>query len=134
MKYIFVILITIFLISGLIACKSGDKSKSSSLFTTISVKELHDSLPNKDFLLANVHIPYQGEIPKTDLFVPYNEIERNIGKLPDKSAKIVLYCRSGSMSNTAANILVKLGYENIIDVPGGMIGWEASGYDLTHRE
>lgn len=35
-------------------------------------------LENKDFLLLNVHITYEGEIQGTDLFVPYNEIEQKL--------------------------------------------------------
>ena len=68
----------------------------------------------KDFLLINVHIPYQGEISGTDLFIPYNELEAKLEKLPsDTAAKLVVYCRSGSMSAIAARILVKLGYTDV---------------------
>lgn len=63
-------------------------------YTVITVTQLKSMLDNKDFLLVNVHIPYAGEIKGTDLFISYNEIERNLGKLPaDKSAGIVVYCR-----------------------------------------
>ncbi len=101
-------------------------------YQVITVTQLKSMLDNKDFLLVNVHVPYEGEIRGTDLFVPYNEIEQKLSKLPsDKGAKIVVYCRSGNMSGIAAKTLTRLGYTNIRDVDGGMIAWEKQGYPLV---
>jgi len=100
----------------------------------ITPAQLSSMLEHKDFLLVNVHIPYEGEIPQTDLFVPYNEIEDNLSKLPkDMGAKIVLYCRSGSMSAIAARELVKLDFTNVSNLAGGMVEWEKQGYDLIRK-
>ena len=91
-------------------------------------------LDKKDFIFVNVHIPYEGEIAKTDAFVPYNEIEKNLDKLPaDKNTKIVLYCRSGRMSSLAAETLVRLGYTNVWNVEGGMGAWETLGLPLKTK-
>lgn len=93
-------------------------------YHNVSVSELKAMMGKKDFLLVNVHIPHQDDIPATDLALPYNEIEQNVSKLPqDKGAKIALYCRSGPMSTEAAAKLVKLGYVNIWNLNGGMIEW-----------
>ncbi len=139
MRTFLFVLVAISLVFSLSACQSKqtpESTKSGTVsFTTTTVKELHDALPNKDFLLVNVHIPYAGEIPETDAFIPYNEIEQNLDKLPaDKDAKIVLYCRSGGMSNAAAKTLVKLGYTSVVDVPGGMNAWRSAGYELIQQE
>ena len=84
--------------------------------------------------LINVHIPYEGEIQDTDLFIPYNEIEQHLDELPaDKDARIVLYCRSGSMSAQAAETLVNLGYTDVWNVDGGMIAWRNSGRTVLNR-
>ncbi len=91
-------------------------------------------LKQKDFFFVNVHVPYEGEIQNTDVFIPYNEIASNLDKLPkDKNAKIVLYCRSGRMSGIAAQTLIKLGYTNVSHLAGGMIAWEKSGYVIIKR-
>ncbi|RPI48770.1 MAG: rhodanese-like domain-containing protein, partial [Chloroflexi bacterium] len=80
-------------------------SKNADGYTDLSVDQLATLLETEDVTLVNVHIPYEGELPETDMFIPYNEIESYLGDLPDKEAPIVLYCRSGSMSTSAAKIL-----------------------------
>lgn len=89
---------------------------------------LEKMLEKKDFLFINVLIPYEGEIKDTDLFIPYNEIQKNLNKLPpEKNAKIVLYCRTDRMSIIAAHTLVTLGYSNVWSLEGGMTAWKKAG-------
>lgn len=85
--------------------------------------------------MINVHIPYAGEIPDTDLFIPYNKIEEKADKLPqEKDAKIVIYCRFNRMGKIASIALAEKGYTNIMKLERGMIGWEEAGYELIHKE
>jgi len=100
-------------------------------YTDISVQELHALVENKDFLLVNTHIPFEGDIPNTDLSIPFDVIDQHLNELPsDKDAAIVLYCRSDRMSNIAAETLVGLGYTNVFNVDGGMVAWEQAGYPI----
>lgn len=103
-------------------------------YVNVRPAELAGMLKSKDFLLVNVHVPYEGELEGTDLFLPYDQVEANLAKLPaDKGAKIVLYCRSGSMSTTAAQLLVKLGYTNVRNLEGGMIAWKQAGFTVQEK-
>jgi rhodanese-related sulfurtransferase len=100
-------------------------SVSGGSYTNVTPARLKQMLAAKDFLLVNVHIPYEGEIAPTDAFIPYDEVERNQSKFPpDKGAKIFLYCRSGRMSAIAAEKLVQLGYANVWNLQGrnGRVG------------
>lgn len=103
-------------------------------YTDVSPAGLAQMLEDKDFPLINVHIPYEGEIDGTDEFVPFNEIEANLGRFPaDKDKRVVIYCRSGSMSAQAAQTLVKLGYTDVWNLDGGMIAWQNSGRSLLDQ-
>lgn len=42
--------------------------------------------------------------------------------LPDKEAKLIVYCRTGVRSKAASDKLVELGYENVYDM-GGINDW-----------
>jgi rhodanese-related sulfurtransferase len=100
-------------------------------YTDVSVAELQTMLANKDFTFVNVHIPFEGDIAKTDVSIPYDQIDQNLDKLPsDKNAKIALYCRSGRMSAIAAKTLVGLGYTNLWNLSGGMVAWEQAGLKI----
>jgi rhodanese-related sulfurtransferase len=105
-------------------------------YTDVNVAGLVEMMRSKDFPLINVHIPYEGELEGTDLFIPYNEItsQANLDKLPaNKDARIVLYCRSDNMSGIAARELVKLGYTDVWNLKGGFVAWKAEGHELLNR-
>jgi rhodanese-related sulfurtransferase len=99
-------------------------------FTRVSPEELRSTMREDEIVLINTHVPFEGDIPGTDQSIPYDEIGRNLGRLPGKDEKIALYCRSGTMSAAAAETLVKLGYDNVLDLEGGMIAWRGAGYRL----
>jgi rhodanese-related sulfurtransferase len=55
-------------------------------------------------------------------------IERDIGeRVPDTSAKLILYCGGGFRSALAAENLQKMGYTNVESMDGGWRGWLEAG-------
>lgn len=86
-------------------------------------------------ITINVHVPFEGELPRTDLMIPYDQVREQQSRLPaDRSAPIAVYCRSGQMSAEAARTLTDLGYADIVDLDGGMEAWRASGGRLLRAQ
>ncbi len=101
------------------------------VYTDLKPTELKTMLDDKDFFLVDVHTPPEGRLPRTDARIRFDQVEQQINKFPaDKSAKIVLACRSGHMSTIASDTLVKLGYTNVYNLQGGMNAWKAAGYEI----
>ena len=56
-------------------------------------------------------------------------IERDIeNRIPDKNARIVLYCGGGFRSALAADNLQKMGYTNVVSMDGGWRDWCQAGF------
>jgi phage shock protein E len=85
-----------------------------------------------DRVLVNVHVPFEGALPGTDLEIPFDQIEQQRSLLPaDPSTPIAIYCMSGNMSADAMTTLHELGYTDVVDLAGGMQAWEASGRPIV---
>lgn len=101
----------------------------TAAYQSVTPAQLADM--RKDYFLVNVHTPFAGAIAGTDAFIPYDETAARLKEYPaDRNAKIVVYCRSGRMSEIAARVLALAGYTNVLDLSGGMIGWKAAGFTV----
>src|SRR5688572_32746337 len=69
------------------------------------------------------HIPGAKHVPRSYL---ETRIENAV---PDKDARVVLYCQSGNRSAFAAHTLTELlGYTNVVHMTGGITLWKDRGY------
>jgi molybdopterin/thiamine biosynthesis adenylyltransferase/rhodanese-related sulfurtransferase len=50
---------------------------------------------------------------------------------PDRSQRVVLYCRSGNRSAKAAAELAEMGYEDVANVEGGILAWQEAGLPVV---
>lgn len=108
------------------------KGSTTSSVIPLNAQEFEDLAKDNDLFILDVHTPEQTHIPGTDAFVPYDQIKENLDKLPqDKNTPILVYCRSGSMSDQASKELVQLGYTKIYDLTGGTDNYKQSVQKVT---
>jgi len=99
-------------------------------FEHISTDQLADMLNNPDHKEAyyvDVREPHEfnaGHIREMNN-VPLSQLENNYELIP-KDKTIVIICQSGKRSLQAAKTLKDLGYQDIINVKGGMLDWEGA--------
>lgn len=132
-KYILRLILIGISLSLLAACQMEEKigiqaDMNGAPYRVVSVAELQTMLENKNFTMVNVHTPWEGDIPQTDLRLAYDQIEQNLNQLPaEKDAKIVVYCLTSGMAKKAVASLLSQGYTNVWMLDGGTTAWEESG-------
>jgi molybdopterin/thiamine biosynthesis adenylyltransferase len=69
------------------------------------------------------------------LVPPASLPERIEDVAPDRSARVVLYCRVGNRSARAVDLMEsELGYENVASVAGGIEAWQQAGLPVVEPE
>ena len=105
-------------------------STDAGEYREISLQELEPLLADPAYTLVNTHIPFEGDIPGTDLSVPFDQIGASLDQFPDVESNVIVYCKGEGMSTIAAEALVDAGYLNVFKVDGGMIAWAEAGNSL----
>ncbi len=63
----------------------------------------------------------QARIPNSTL-IPLSQMQNRWQEIP-KDKKVVIYCQSGNRSASLIMELERLGYENLMNLYGGIIAW-----------
>jgi glyoxylase-like metal-dependent hydrolase (beta-lactamase superfamily II)/rhodanese-related sulfurtransferase len=69
-----------------------------------------------------------GHLPDA-LHVPLGEVNGRAGDLP-RGVPLLLYCGRGERAISAASLLEKLGFGQLLVLPGGAAGWKEAGYPV----
>ena len=113
----------------LTGCSVGDAGETVAVeggsFERVEAAAFDDLVDDPAVVTINVHVPYEGEILGTELFVPFDEVLTAAAFPTDVDAPIAIYCRSGAMSTAAAEALVRAGYTEVVELDGGMNAWRA---------
>jgi len=96
--------------------------------TNISVEELKARMDAGEKLnIIDVREPNEHqEFAIGDALVPLGKItSMQADELDDlKNEEVILYCRSGKRSATAALFLEGMGFTNTVNLTGGMLAWQ----------
>ncbi len=70
---------------------------------------------------------------KGSRLIPLAEIPQALDSLDkERDNEIILVCRSGARSTTAAAILKGLGFSRVKNMKGGMLAWNKQGFEVEH--
>jgi rhodanese-related sulfurtransferase len=70
----------------------------------------------------------QGILPGSQ-HLPMHMLPLRISEFP-KDKEIVLYCRSGARSYNACYFLMQQGFDNVINLRGGIMDWAQKGLEI----
>lgn len=106
---------------------TGQKLKKLSL---ISADELHQN--QDDYFIIDV----RGRTEFEEESIP-GSLNIHAGIIPDKldslnsGKQIVVYCSSGDRSSVAASLLLKYGFNNVLNFSGGIDVWKKKGFNTN---
>lgn len=105
-----------------------DASDNPAVYRRISPAQAMDHMKNGALILdVRGADEYSKVRIKEAVNIPLDRLESTADEIEDKSAKILVYCRSGQRSARAARLLVDLGFTDVYDI-GGILDWP---YDET---
>ncbi len=98
----------------------------------VSALEL-PALLRDDAVIVDVSEPHEykkSHIPNS-INVPLKKLSGDLGKLEkNKTKTVVLTCRAGNRSATAARLLTKKGFESVYTLAGGLLAWEKENFPM----
>lgn len=105
----------------------NETTKSSyQKITPEKAKEIMDEQSEIVIVDVRTQEEYEDGHIENAVLIPDYEIKEKAEKIiDDKNKKILVYCRSGRRSASAAKILLEMGYTDVLDF-GGIIEWPYS--------
>lgn len=105
-------------------------------YTNVSVHEAYSMINNNtafpDLLILDVRNQdeYNSERICNATLIPVSAIESRIsGLLPYNDTEIIVYCRSGSRSASASQILISHNFTKVFNMREGISAWTSAGYE-----
>src|SRR5882757_6702591 len=113
---------------------TGAGTEQTQVIEEIEPFEAQQEIEGGDIVLVDTREPheYQEAHLSGGTLVPPAMLADQIESVaPDKSARTLLYCRSGNRSGIAAAQLQAMGYTNVASVAGGILAWQEQGLPVV---
>ena len=112
----------------------GAETKVKAVVEEIEPFEAAQEIEGGDVVLVDTREPheYQEAHLENGKLVPPGLLGDEIaGAAPDKSARTIVYCRSGNRSYIAAAQMEALGYTDVASMAGGILAWQEQGLPVV---
>lgn len=112
------------------ACQPTDGIK------TVSVEEFAQFITQPDVQILDVRTPEEfeaGHIQGAVMIDYRTDPDGFLAKAEaqlQKDKPVALYCRSGKRSHSAAEMMVKAGFTQLVELDGGILAWQAADYPV----
>lgn len=95
---------------------------------SINAKELKNHSQGKNEFLLDVRNPDEHQLSRIEgaTLIPLDSIEAKAAEIP-KDRPVYVYCRSGNRSRQAIRRLETYGFNNLVNVDGGLLEYEKCG-------
>jgi molybdopterin/thiamine biosynthesis adenylyltransferase/rhodanese-related sulfurtransferase len=116
---------------------AGPETQLQAQIEEIEPFEANEEIEGGDVVLIDTREPHEYQEAHLDggkLVPPGLLADEIAAAAPDKSARTILYCRSGNRSYKAAEQLQALGYENVASMAGGILAWQEQGLPVVATE
>lgn len=128
----------LFALLSLIIVSCGQAQSQKGGVTNMGAADFKKEIEtNKNLIVLDVRTPEEvamGTIPNASVINIYDEdFEKKIS-LMQKDKTIAVYCKAGGRSSQAASILAKNGFNNVINLDGGIMAWEQMGYAVAKTD
>ncbi len=108
-----------------------DLDATFDLADTLNVQTVASVMNRDDIVLIDVREQWEydaGHIPGVTL-IPMNEVASRLAEIPTDK-EVIVTCRSGNRSGQITDFLRQQGFDNVHNMEGGILAWEAAGYEV----
>lgn len=106
---------------------------AKAMITSIDAAQAKAYLDEGGYLFIDVRTADEykmGHVPGA-INIPRGLLEFRIASsVPEKDAKVVVYCKSGGRSSLATQTLKIMGYTELLNMDGGWNAWDAAEYPV----
>lgn len=106
-------------------------SETLDLADTVNVETVASIKDREDVIVLDVREQWEydeGHIPGVTL-IPMDEVPNRLAEIPTDK-EVIVTCRSGNRSGQITDFLRQQGFDNVHNMDGGILAWEAAGYDV----
>ena len=111
--------------------KPSKSEKQMGQINVVSPSEFKEKSKNQT--IVDIRTPQEYKQSRIKNAVNINLFSKTfleeVGKL-DKSKPVFIYCRSGNRTSSASRKMMKLGFEQVYDLQGGISNWAKSRFEI----
>jgi phage shock protein E len=135
-----VIGIIVVLLLAAVSCSGSQTAAPAENLAETSIDELADDIDvhtvatvkdSEDVYLLDVREQWEydeAHIPGVTL-LPLGEVSNRLDEIP-RDKEVIVTCRSGNRSGQVTDFLRQNGFDNVHNMTGGILDWQAAGYPV----